>query len=554
MDVHWRPLDNPLGAEDAARRDKSDVYNAFVDVRDLIIQPYQVSEDIEHIRVVVGKKGSGKTHILRYIEEETNKSGRTVIFGALSDNAIPAHLERQFETGTDRPHARSHWSRLWRIVISISILSRFLSDQSAPKVRKAALRFLETRGFNFDNENSNDVRNALVGHFEQHFSAGIDFKLSNLRDLANPGIILHRILEPINTLARLLQFLDRTDLASLEADIASLVKQDRPVHVIIDGVDEVSWRQPRMWLDFQVGLFDAIFFFHEAQRNTNDIVVTAAIRNFVFVAARESPHVDRIRNLLSLNWEPRSAKMFLNRRLQQISNLRFVDSEKLNSDQRPLAAWLGFSQVRAKRRLGPEDVETYLLRHTRLSPRNVIRLFNLLCQHKTRFYQSNEVFTEREFKTVVEEVAGEVADLMLKTAAEEIIAFTPDISSVVPSVRSEGVVNWVATELEETIRDFGKEVLSRDEYDYFLETFLRRVLPDEVCTEKGIHHNIKRTEAILWRSNVIAFLVNEGTDSRWVFSWSPQQRVPAKPEIVGFHSSLIVRCELEVSEEYGPVF
>ena len=554
MDVHWRPLDNPLGDEDAAKRDKTDVHHAFVDVRDLIVQPYQVSEDIEQIRVVVGKKGSGKTHILRYIEDETGKSGRTVIFGALNDNAIPAHLERQFETGTDRPHARSHWSRLWRIVIAISILSRFLTDQSAPKTRKSLFRFLDSRGVGSENRSFVEARQSLVAHFEQHFSAGIDFKLASLRDVADPGIVLHRILEPIHTLSRLLQFLDKTDLASLESDVASLVKHDRPIHVIIDGVDEVSWRQPRMWLDFQVGLFDAIFFFHEAQRNTNDIVITAAIRNFVFVAARESPHADRIRNLLSLNWDPRSARMFLNRRLQQISGLRFVDSDRLKGDQRPLAGWLGFSKVQAKRRSVPEDVERYLLRHTRLSPRNIIRLFNLLCRHKAQLYLSGEDFTEKDFRAVVEEVGNDVADLMLKTAAEEIIAFTPDISTTVSTVRNEGVVNWVATELGDTIREFGKEVLSRDEYEYFLETFLRRILPDEACTDSGISRNSRLAEAILWRSNVIAFRPQKDPETGWIFSWSPQQSLPSKPDMAGFHSSLIVRCELEVSEEYGPVF
>lgn len=550
--------DAPLGAEDAGKRE--DVGAVFVDVRELIPQTNLHTRDIKAIRVVVGRKGSGKTHILRYIEEAALEQ-REVVFCALSDNTVPARLESQFAKIVDRPHARSRWSKFWRIIFSITILSRFIQTAATYAAKRATSRFLNEQGYDAETVRATEwstTRQRLLEYFEElYFPASGSFKISNLRHNRNPASLIHTVLESIHSIETLDRFIDKVDIMTLEADVASLAKTYRPFHLIIDGVDDVSWRQPRTWLDFQVGLFDAVFFFNEAQRSSEQVVVTVAIRNFVFQAAAESPHIDRVRNLLSLNWSPESAREFLNRRLRQIATGQFADATKLTS-QRPLAEWLGFKDIIGIRRSKPEAVETYFLRHTRLSPRNTIRLFNALCQEKNNLLARDSDFGPEQFRRIVDRMATEVADLMLKTAAEEIIAFVGEISrSIATNTHAEGVLVWVASVLEDAIRAVGCEVIEWTEYRRFINAFLDGVLPDGVTADRddpGYQKILLTVEAILWRSNVIAFWDHRGAEPRWSFSWLPRDDSQPKPGgMVGFHSSLIGKCHLEVSE-HGPVF
>lgn len=546
--------DQPLGVEDAARR--GDVGEVFVDVRTLIPQTRLYTDDITSIRIVVGKKGSGKTHILRYIEEEA-KRYREVIYSALGDNMLPTKLEPQFASGMDRPHARQRWSKFWRVAIALSIVSRFTSYDAVVAVRRVSSDFLVEHGYFPEKSKTDDwplTRQTLAQYFEEYFDEEHPFKISKLRRERDPGSLVVLMLDGIHSIGKLDAFLDKIDVSGLESDVASLSRSYRPFHVIIDGVDEVSWRQPRMWLDFQVGLFDAVFFFNDAQRNSNLIIVTIAIRNFVFQAAAESPHVDRVKNLLSLNWSPKSAEAFLNRRLRQIAKGDFVDSEKLTGE-RPLANWLGFDNIEAIRRKKLERVESYFLRHTRLSPRNIIRLFNVMCRAKNHLSVEGRVFDQEAFRLVVEEIAGDVSALMLRTAAEEIIAFIPEITDRNLSERkTEGVLEWVAKELEYAIASSGSEVLTWSVYQEILLEFGRAVIDVERVEPDRFKACVKTIDDVLWRSNVVAFYGMAGFVPGWIFSWSPQSDVrPKSGGLVGFHSAIISKCYLGVSE-HGPVF
>jgi len=547
-------LDTPLGEEDASKR--KDVGAVFVDVRQLIRQPNLETNDIASIKIVVGKKGSGKTHILRYIEERA-RATRDVVFCALDDNAIPIRLERQFTKHLDRPTSRARWSKFWRAVIAFSIVTRFVLQKASSEARRAVAQFNHNHVFvpvEIPARNWNVHRQAICQHFQEHLPKAVPFSFAQPRGFLNPGEIMPLLLEGISSIEAFENLVDSIDTTILEMDVSTLVRAVKPLQIIIDGVDDVSWRQPRMWLDFQVGLFDAVFFYSQAQRHSDRINITIAIRNFVFLSAAESPHIDRVKHLLSLNWSPESALAFLNRRLRQVAGAPFPDSELLIGET-PLRNWLGFDTVVAKRRGKEEYVEDYVLRHTRLSPRNLIRVFNMLSQEKSRQSFLGKSFGPENFQLEVDNVAHEVADLMLKTASEEVIAFVGEISSTVPVARTEGVVLWVSQELSAAIARAGREVLEWAGYRSFLVDFLLAILPGRVDVEsKRFDQQLQIVEKILWRSNVIAFWGARGFDQGWVFSWSPREsHNPAPNSRVGFHSALIGRCNLEVCED-GPVF
>lgn len=544
-------IDAPLGIEDAAKRD--DVDAVFVDVRRLIPQTRLHANEITAIKVVVGRKGSGKTHILRVIENAAQTS-RRVIYSALDDNVLPKRLEQQLDLIANHSQARGYWSKLWRIAISLSIVIRLSAGLAEHTERRSALRFLLDRNLVPEDTKIGQrtlIFQKLTDYFQNYLVKGATFRLANVSQERGPGDLLSLLLEGISSPETFRNFIDHVDLKGLEQDVATLAGNFKPIHVIIDGVDEVSWHQPRMWLDFQVGLFDAVFFFSEAQRNSSWIAVTVAIRTFVYRAVMRSPHHDRVKHMLSLDWTPDSALDFLDRRLLQIAGQHFADSNKLGGP-RPMVDWLGFARVKSPRRENEEDVERYFLRHTRLSPRDLIRLFNLLCQRKNSLRTLGRAFDEGEFRAVVEVIAAEVAEVMLKTAAEEIIAFVKEVSDWVNKNRPDDVVGWVEWELKQAIHEMGCEVMEADSYHAFLEVFLGSVLPDG---SPGLNErNLNEVEAILFRSNVIAFWNERDLPKRWEFGWSrPEPPRASSISRVGFHSSLILKCDLEVSP-HGPVF
>lgn len=547
--------DAPLGEEDAARR--RDVGAVFVDVRTLIRQPHLNTTDIKSIKIVVGKKGSGKTHILKYIEEQSSLT-REVLHCALSDNTIPNFLEDQFRDRTDRPYARSKWSKFWRIVISLSVLTSFLSVKPPRPRRVATSKFLIERGTPVEQCRPDEwrtTRSLLVAHFrDRYFPARSGFGLDTIQDSMLPTAVMYRLFQSIRSVQSLDTLLDGVDVDSLEGEVASLAKGYRPFHVIIDGVDDVSWKQPRIWLEFQVGLFDATFFYNQALRSSDQIYITVAIRNFVFLTAMQSQFADRVRQLLSLNWNPKSAMAFLDRRMRQIAGKAFADADKLNCE-RPLSAWLGFKDIVATRRSKSEPVEQYFLRHTRLSPRNIIRLFNLIAQEKNRCIEEGIKFDRSGFRQVVAQVSVDVAEMMIKTAAEEVIALIPEASeSTSRSRRSEGLITWVVGCIEDAITDIGTEAITADEFEFLIEDILQRLVDVEKLDAAELSDRRALIELILWRCNLIAYWSERRSPPGWVFSWSPREdRKPKKPKRVGFHSSLIDKCDLEVSK-YGPVF
>ena len=57
---------NPFGNPNASVR--SDIENTYVDIREVLSTKYVSTDDVTKAKIVVGRKGSGKTHLLKHIE------------------------------------------------------------------------------------------------------------------------------------------------------------------------------------------------------------------------------------------------------------------------------------------------------------------------------------------------------------------------------------------------------------------------------------------------------------------------------------------------------
>lgn len=536
----------PMGHEDA--KDRDDIEQSYIDVTSMIPSGAYTASSLHDAKIVVGRKGSGKTHVLLHIRQLSQKDGRDVVYTQLDHDLFKGRGLHPYQGGRGPEQSVSMWASIWRVALDMAALSRFTARRVSAKAREAIEASLEALDIEPGADPLRSFREAMADRHGE-LAPELDIPI-------DPIEALELLLQRYKHLNSLTTFLEDVNFRYVENEIAVLLHRHGVVHFVIDGLDEYAYADPKGWLDLQVGLFTAAFELATVRTYTQYLRLTMSLRNYVFTRASQTPHIDRARShILRLNWDDHSARKFLNERLLKLHGGAFARSDKLVG-KNPLAGWLGFETVQSPRRDAQEDVVRYLLRHSRLSPRNVVEVFNSLCAVQNTLANDGRVMTEFEFRTVVEGQARSVASLMLKVAAEEIIALLP---SGAFNRRSSHAPEYLITDIAEkislTISECGSEVIDRTDCNAKLvRSLARRLDLDDVDHFEDV---LKDLEAALWRSSVIAYLQEGEGGARWAFSWSASDLAPAgnaqTARKVGFHSCLIAYCSLEVAAD-GPVF
>lgn len=542
--------DAPMGSEDARDRGGDDIEASYIDVTSLIQSNLPASRLYES-KVVVGRKGSGKTHVLLHLQNLARKQGRDVIYTNLDRNLFQGRGLLPYH-GTESPEqCMALWAAVWRIALSMAAVSHFTARRISSKARQAVQDCIGE--FVFDS--SMDVEQ-LSRRFCDTLRERHGDLIPDADSPLDPVRALEDIIRRYKNLRSLNAFLESVDYRKLESDVSILLHRYGTLQFLIDGLDEYAWSDPKGWLELQVGLFTAAFELATVRTYTQHLKLTIALRNYVFTRASQSPHVDRARShILTLNWNFAAARNFLNQRLRKLANGNFARSEHLAGD-RPLVKWLGFDTVKSPLRSSAEDVEQYMLRHSRLSPRNLVEVFNSLCAVQNALHREHRQLGPEQFRDIVEQHARSVGDLMLKVAAEEILAILPpppDIGR--KSITPEYAVTGVAEKIATTISECSNEVINRDTCSKSLiQPILMRLgfLKEADDVDLGLD-----LEAALWRSGIFAYQRESDAGSHWLFSWSSNSLGPAgnaqTARYIGFHSCLIGCCSLTASPN-GPVF
>jgi hypothetical protein len=132
------------------------------------------------------------------------------------------------------------------------------------------------------------------------------------------------------------------------------------------------------WLMCQKGLFYQAFRFLRDSRLGGRLHIFICVRDFVYSSIFESEHATRYldaRHIRLLEWDTASIRYLLAEKLQRLDERYFLAPAKGKS----IEAWLGVSVVHNKRRDRAEQIEDYIVRHTRLLPRDIVTLGNDFC-------------------------------------------------------------------------------------------------------------------------------------------------------------------------------
>jgi hypothetical protein len=197
------------------------------------------------------------------------------------------------------------------------------------------------------------------------------------------------------TFRELERYLHNDQWMHLKGDLATSLRLCRPICFYLDAVDEFYEAAPQPWLSCQAGLFFAIMELLRDERFGGRLHIFAALRDAVILRVVRSEHGLRHlheRYVRILEWDRKSIMLLLE---QKIENLDAQLKRSLNS-KAPVERWLGRSVQRIPTRNRDEPITQYLLRHTRLLPRDIIIMGNILCTEMAREHWFPEMSSDAD--------------------------------------------------------------------------------------------------------------------------------------------------------------
>jgi hypothetical protein len=432
-------------------------------------------------RVLVGRKGSGKTVYLRRLHAtaaDDNSNLAEEVQYEPPDTETILSFSRLFSEGESY---LEWWAKLWKICILRSLASHVTAGRLSSHT---------------------DAR--TVGRVME-FAQGNRGRL--LRQFAAPISAYRQMDEIVNTYHNrnsIVEYLQSQYWADLETILAGILEKSPPIFWFLDALDEHFERSPRWWLKCQEGLFyQCVQFSRSAQWNR--LHLTVSLRDIVFASMMRSEHRSRFTgdsHIRLLNWKRDSIEEFFRMKLEVLEKGFFLGAFKLG---RTIENWLGTEVVVNEKRQIVEPIGQYLLRHTRLLPRDVVIIGNRLCGLISR-HQESPLNLEAEIRRHVHEAASVFGREQFQICANEIVsAHMPRCGGArcqSAFVGNDDFTSSVAAALQVFVRSIGTDRFPRSTVES-LSSSAREKFDCDVFS-------------LMWRNGLIGY-VDPSRDEKYVF-------------------------------------
>ena len=343
----------PFGNPDGSRAELEDVLQRFVNFRgEGAWGGIATENDDLTARIIVGRKGSGKTVYLRRLQAgavaATSLYADTIQQGLPTTNEIVKFCQ-WFLTN----ELTEHWMLLWNCAIMRSIVSHLLNTKELrAKIEADDIRQLD------------NYYGAILRRV--HESVSIYSQVSE-------------IINSYNSARRISNFLRDPRWAELEALVGRLIRNCPPVCFYIDAVDEEFSHAPMYWLRCQKGLFYQTMRLLRDAKLGGKIHIIICVRDLVMSSVYQSEHMTRYLgepHIKTLKWNKDSINYFLAEKIRMLDNSYFAK----NRHNKSIDNWLGYAKITNTRYNVEEAIENYIMRHTRLLPRDIVIIGNMLCE------------------------------------------------------------------------------------------------------------------------------------------------------------------------------
>lgn len=534
----------PFGEANASRSDTAEQYISVPGVT-LDLDANRIFER----RIIIGKKGAGKTFYLRALVRSISESSSSEWIVFNEDNKLSAEfvsdLTRQARASyaslalkgvyvDSRARSRDFWTQCWERALFVACFQIITNHKGYRRSASKDELELEVSLKDFVDGFYSIPTNSPIGAIEAfaHYSDHHYTKLS--------------------------RFLSRPEWGAMASFLASTSRHVPLIAIVIDCLDDNFDAAPDAWLECQHGLFKSIFeLLTRMDGFANRIHIMVSLREVVFSSILNTEHATR--HLLDpkvayITWNEAASAEFFRQKLNLLLDKKKSLFEQGNASSHLsnlCEQWLGFPSVSNGHTGKTESVADYILRHTRLLPRDIVVMGNAIEAALSQRQQENREMSERKLRQVVANVAQSLARESIFSCANEFIASLDYMSDALSSEDVDELMDAEQSEVNRTILQIKSSIA--DEIIAVMEKIGNRFFDREILVKALEKSPLNRfddeensffaIENILFRHGLVSYQVLEGENYKWISTWqqvpySDRSRLPKDALLYRFHSSL----------------
>lgn len=344
------PFGPPDGASEALDDPlESNLFVSFTRLRPN--SPLTMAADDRSVRVIVGRKGSGKTLYLRRLRASATKEPS--VYATKWQANLPSTREiiRVCDWAGSADASVELWQGIWRAAIVRALTSVVLCE----------------RRLGVEKELADELRSysSLTGTFK--FPQTIYGQVRS---------ILHKH----GKIGRLHNYLDDPEWEDVEHLLDEALRTTQPVCFYLDSLDDNFHHSPGEWLLCQKALFLVVVKLLDPSNFGPRLHVVIGVRDVVFSSLQNEEHATKLVGasaIRQLEWDCSAVRFFLREKIAALPDSLLMRPEATD----PVERWLGQPVIQNGAAVAAEEpLEDYLLRHTRLIPRDIVVLGNRLCE------------------------------------------------------------------------------------------------------------------------------------------------------------------------------
>jgi hypothetical protein len=547
--------DLPFGDPDAVRSNpRASLIEIDGAYQSPLSNPSAMSE-----RIVVGRKGSGKTLYLRahqvaaanrgfIVLENTEKLATTTLISIL--NNARHYLERMqrfeigFTTSTSSIPIR-FWTMLWERSIILSVASMFYATNPIAKRPERAMGQSE---------------------FQNYFAPIYNAPISPLP----PTSFLSRISTSLRGAKQWGDYLEHNLWAEMKSIVSTFLHDAPEVSCYIDCIDDEFDQAPSLWAECQNGLFFSVFQSLYEREIFNKLHFVVAIRDVVFSSILRSEHATRYitnSHIRHLTWDQVTTRRFLIEKIGRLGPQHLSHDQGKSLD--PFQRWLGIAHIKNEKRQIVEPVSDYILRHSRMLPRDIVVLGNSISAERTRRRLQDKPFEGASLRKAVNYSAAQFASESIEICLNEAMMNIEYFAGLLQEAKLEEQESdnytpsrQLVSSLKESARcQLNKmvDLLGGKEQFSYTELQESMIASGLIGSRSLFIDDVDlpfRLDNILWRHGMLAVLDDQTRGGRWRYSWRSSNEsliLPRGGIRYGFHASLVTHYRLKVGNE-NPVY
>jgi hypothetical protein len=298
------------------------------------------------------------------------------------------------------------------------------------------------------------------------------------------------------------------------------------------------------WLRCQMGLFHQVMRFLRDPRLGGRLHIVISIRDIVMSAVYRSEHAPRYYDephIRVLAWDKEAIEYLLLEKLRRLDPSFFMAAGDF---AHPVEAWLGTPIVNGTRGVH-EPATDYLLRHTRLIPRDVVSLGNSICAEILRQKATGRTeFSEADLRRVVVRASKRFGDSQLAQTSNQVAADTMpsdaarnEYSEIYTSTME--YQRGIDQQVRDIIRELGRDRFSREELELV------------AMQADGKFDSSTDLPSVLWQNGLLGYVEASGEARFFSHVDMDQFSVPVARSYV-FHPCLV--DSVGITEVGEPVY